>query len=60
MPYLSELDASNDAAAHIVWAERPSGDVPGKNGFATLRVVDGTLVEAFHDETGAVQYTTRT
>ncbi len=60
VPYLSELDAPNDAAAHIVWAERPRGDVPGRNGFAMVRVVEGTLVETFHDETGAEQYTTRT
>jgi hypothetical protein len=60
VPYLSELDPKNDAAAHIVWAERPHGDTPGPNGFAVLRLgPDGSIVESFHDETGAVQYTTR-
>jgi hypothetical protein len=59
VPYLSELDPKNDAAAHIVWAERPHGDTPGANGFAVLRLGgDGSIVESFHDESGAVQYTT--
>jgi hypothetical protein len=49
VPYLSELDASGDAAAHIVWAERPRGDAPGPNGFAMVRVEGGALLETFHD-----------
>jgi hypothetical protein len=60
VPYISELDPANDAAAQIVWAERPRGAVPGTNGFALVRVVDGALVETFYDEGGAVQYTTTT
>ncbi|MDB4946126.1 MAG: hypothetical protein JWP97_5660 [Labilithrix sp.] len=60
VPYLPELEEANDRAAHIVWAERPRGGAPGTNGFAVIRVVDGSLVETFHDEAGAVRYTTRT
>ena len=60
VPYLSEFDPAKDAASHVVWAERPRGDAPGRNGFAVVRVVDGALVETFHDETGAVQYETKT
>jgi hypothetical protein len=56
VPYLSEFDPAKDAAAHIVWAERPNGDALGANGFALVRVVDGALVESFYDETGAVRY----
>lgn len=60
VPYLSELDPANDAAAHIVWAERPQGETPGPNGFAVVRIERGELIETFHDEAGAVQYSTRT
>jgi hypothetical protein len=60
VPYLSEFDPSKDAAAHIVWAERPHGDALGANGFALVRVVDGGLLETFYDDAGAVRYETRT
>lgn len=60
VPYLSEFDPARDAAAHVVWAERPRGEEVGTNGFVVLRLVDGALAETFYDEHGAVQYTTTT